>query len=337
MSNEPLVVILNCKFAISGVSTSIFALQNFLENKSQQIFFYGYQPEGYHFRKITLFKIFKIAFTATNKPLIIHARRDHDVLLASLIKFIARRPVKILFTWVALRKKGLVSSWIVKKSDQIITTSEEAAIYAPHSVKTIHHGVDIAFWGQGKKKNTEKNTTNIAIIGRVRSEKGVDIFVKAMLKLRDQAIKCYIVGSCTVNNIAFKKELEKYIAENGATDLFEWVDEITYRQMPEFLQKIDIVVACPKYEGFGLTLFEAAAAGCAIIGSNTGAFPLLIGENERGKLIPTGDIEALYQGVKEWLENPDSMRASAEKANEYVKNKFSLEREAEEIFTLYKS
>jgi mannosyltransferase len=213
-----------------------------------------------------------------------------------MIKFFSIRPVRVVFTWAALRPKGGVSTFLTKKCDRIIVTSDEAIHHAPFCSQVIPHGVKVS--PDPILIPPRSLTLKIAIIGRVRYEKGTDVFVHALLENADLPFDAYIVGETTPSHESFRNTLQKTISDKGINENFHWIDPIPYEKMGNFLQGMDIVVACPRYEGFGLTLFEAASHGCAIIGTETGAFPTLIGDQERGKLVPCGDIKKLSQALR---------------------------------------
>jgi len=84
-----------------------------------------------------------------------------------------------------------------------------------------------------------------------------------------------------------------------------------------------------------LTLFEASACGCAVIGSNTGAFPLLIEEGRTGFLTPPGDVTALSQALRTLLADEARRKKLAAAAREKVVREFSVEHEARQLAKVY--
>ena len=105
--------------------------------------------------------------------------------------------------------------------------------------------------------------------------------------------------------------------------------------MPAWYQRTSIAVACPRYEGYGLTLFEAAACGCAVIGTRTGAFPLLIEDGRSGFLTPPGDVGALSQALRALIGDPERRTALGAAAREVVQREFSVESEARQLARVY--
>lgn len=65
----------------------------------------------------------------------------------------------------------------------------------------------------------------------------------------------------------------------------------------ELLDAADIFVMPSLAEGLGLSLMEAMACGCAVIGSNVGGIVSLIKDGETGILVRPADPEAIAQAV----------------------------------------
>jgi mannosyltransferase len=94
-------------------------------------------------------------------------------------------------------------------------------------------------------------------------------------------------------------------------------------------------VACPRYEPFGLTPFEAAATGCALVCSRTGAFDQLAIPGETGEMVDTGDVDGLARAVMLVMRDPHRAAQMGEAARARVTEHFSLAREAEGIGRVY--
>ena len=225
----------------------------------------------------------------------------------------------------------------------MVATTEQAATYCSRVAAIIGHGVDCEKFHPAAEKPKDWRTAGlpgsfgIGVFGRVRAEKGIDIFVAAMLEVLPEfpAATALIVGDCLKVDQPFKDGLLKKIRAAGMEECFVWTGYIPNEQIPVWYQRASIAVACPRYEGYGLTLFEAAACGCAVIGSNTGAFPLLIEERRTGFLVSPGEIESLSRALRTLLSDPSHLKAMGQAAREKVVREFSVEREARQLAKLY--
>jgi starch synthase len=68
------------------------------------------------------------------------------------------------------------------------------------------------------------------------------------------------------------------------------------------------------FEGFGLVLLEALAAGMPIIASDATAAPDLITAGVEGYLVPVGDVDALREVMKRFVDSPKDLAWMAQAA-----------------------
>ena len=94
-------------------------------------------------------------------------------------------------------------------------------------------------------------------------------------------------------------------------------------------------MACPRYEPFGLTPFEAAATGCALVCSRTRAFEQLVLPGVNGELVDTGDAPGLATAVRQVLADLPAAVQRGQAAQARVSQWFSLSKEAEGIGQVY--
>jgi mannosyltransferase len=224
-----------------------------------------------------------------------------------------------------------------------VATSKRAATFCPRAEAVIGHGVDCEIFKPVADKSELwrqaglPGSLGIGVFGRVRAEKGIDVFVDAMLAVLPEfpAATALIVGECLLRDQPFKDQLVKKIRAAALEDRFVWTGYVPNEQIQIWYQRAAIAVACPRYEGYGLTLFEAAACGCAVIGSNTGAFPLLIEEGKTGFLTAPGEVESLSRALRDMLSDSARRGNLAEAAREKVVREFSVEHEARQLAKVY--
>lgn len=129
----------------------------------------------------------------------------------------------------------------------------------------------------------------IGCIGRVCRQKGQDVFVQAALALlgRMPQARFLIIGSA--EDAALAAALQEQIAAAGATDRIRFLG---HRQdMAPIYRALDILAAPSRWEGFGLMLAEAMAAGCPVVASHVGAIPEVTAG--AALLVPPDDANAL--------------------------------------------
>lgn len=107
---------------------------------------------------------------------------------------------------------------------------------------------------------------------------------------------------------------------------------ISDEEKTALLQACELFIYPSLYEGFGLPLLEAMAAGAPVIGSNVSSMPEVVGD--AGELIDPRDAETLARLMAELLSDP-SRRARMRGAGRARAASFTWRRTAERTYALY--
>ncbi|MES2199441.1 MAG: glycosyltransferase family 1 protein [Chlamydiota bacterium] len=227
--------------------------------------------------------------------------------------------------------KGKMASFLlkgaVKRSDLVLTVSEfsrkEIASYLPVAGDKIHvlpNGApEKNEEGDFSLKDFGLNQPFILYVGNSKPHKNVDRLLKAFFHLSP----CYdlvLVGpekcfSTVQNHTRIKR-------------LYKVSDEKLY-----FLyKKAELLVHPSLYEGFGLTPLEAMNFGCPVVASHAASIPEVCGE--AAYYVDPYDEKALYQGMKEVLENRE-LRQKLIKAGYKQEKKFSWDKTAKRLIELF--
>ncbi|MEZ6040454.1 MAG: glycosyltransferase family 4 protein [Planctomycetaceae bacterium] len=273
-----------------------------------------------------------------------HARRNKEMLLGLLIKHLFRGRIRLVMTSCALRRHSWFPRQLLGSMDAIIATSDEAASYVRNVVATIPHGVDCDRFQPAEDRLAAFRQLNfpgqrgISIAGRIRPEKGTDLFVDAMIALLPQFpdFTACIAGRATVEHEAFLRHLKSRIEKAGLTDRFVWAGEVPYDQMAGFHSAMSLCVAPARYEGFGLVPLEAMACGVPVVASRTGCYSDVIVPQVTGELVPCDDLPALIQALNSLMANPDRLDQMGQVGRIQVEQNYSAKLEAARINEVYR-
>jgi glycosyltransferase involved in cell wall biosynthesis len=105
----------------------------------------------------------------------------------------------------------------------------------------------------------------------------------------------------------------------------------------DFLRACDIFVFPSLYEGLGIALIEAMAAGCVCVATNTGPIPEVIQNGKDGILVPTADPDALARAVCDLLGDPVRRSQLSAAAKQTAFSKFQPKQQAEQLTRIYES
>jgi mannosyltransferase len=178
----------------------------------------------------------------------------------------------------------------------------------------------------------------IGCFGRVRAQKGTDVFVDAMCRLlpRYPDFTAVIVGQVTAEQTPFANDLKKRIEAAGLQSRIVITGELGVEQVQRWYQRLTIYAFTSRNEGFGLTLIEAMAAGSALVAARAGAATLVVEDGVSGVLIPTGDADALAAALEPLMRDLALATAMGERGRARVLAKFSLDAEAARIGEVYR-
>jgi mannosyltransferase len=279
-----------------------------------------------------------------SEPLIWHARRNDEMIFGVLLKALGW-PLKLVFTSAAQRHHSWLTRWLIRRMDAIIATSDISASFLKREATVIPHGVDTDRYAPPADRAAAfveaglPGRYAIGCFGRVRVQKGTDVFVDAMCRLlpRYPDFCAVIVGAITADQTAFANELKKRIEAAGLSSRIVMTGELPIEDLPRWYRRLTIYAFTSRNEGFGLTLIEAMSSGAALVASRAGAAELVVEDGVTGILTPPGDVDALVAALEPLLRDPAAAAAMGARARQRVVEKFSLDTEANKIAEVYRA
>jgi mannosyltransferase len=226
--------------------------------------------------------------------------------------------------------------------DALIATSEASASYLRRPAVVIHHGVDIARYkppadrAAAWRESGLPGRIGIGCFGRVREQKGTDVFVAAMCRLLPRYPDFTAVVLGEVDQKSFAARLKADAAAAGLSNRIVFLGYRPIEELPLWYQRISIYAFCSRNEGFGLTLLEAMAAENALVASRAGAAEVVVSDGDTGLLVPPGDVDAMTAALETLMRDPERARRMGQAARARVMAEFSIDAEAERIADVYR-
>jgi len=143
----------------------------------------------------------------------------------------------------------------------------------------LYNGVDAKFFDGRKKQHAG---INIAFVGRLIKEKGVQDLLKAV---KDLKVKVTVIG---------KGPHESELKKLGGN----FVGEKDSAQVKEVLASSDILVNPSYGEGLPTSVLEAGAMGLAVVASDVGGTSEIIDDGKNGFLVHPGNVKELREKIK---------------------------------------
>jgi alpha-1,3-mannosyltransferase len=178
----------------------------------------------------------------------------------------------------------------LKSFNKIITVSkndEKLFSKISRNVIFIPDGIEFEKFSKIKRK-PEKNT--LLFIGRLSPNKRIDrlIVVVSLLKKDVPNIKLYVAGADWKGE---RRRVENLVRRKGLSKNVIFTGEVSENEKLALLSNVELFVSASEYEGFGISVVEAMAAGLPVIANDIESFRNLIKNGESGFLIDYSDTE----------------------------------------------
>lgn len=280
---------------------------------------------------------------------VFHARRNNEMIQALLLKKLFAVPLKIVFTSTAQRHHSRFTRWLMRHMDAVISTCDAAAAYLrqkplaiiPHGVRTeIYHPLQ-----ESKAPSEELSRLGVStpycigIFGRVRPQKGVQLFVSACLDVlpAQPQYSAIVVGGITEKNQGFVDQLKQRVAQAGLSDRILFTGELAFTAIPGLFRRMSLIAALSENEGFGLTVLEAMSSGVAVLATEAGAWPEIIQPEQSGCVVPVKNQQAVTEALHRLLKDPEKLKAMGALGRKLALEKYTVEREAQALCDFYRA
>ncbi|MCP5100316.1 MAG: glycosyltransferase family 4 protein [Chloroflexi bacterium] len=232
------------------------------------------------------------------------------------------KPVNIDYANVAC-VSGYVRDRLV--SQKLI--SDEAVV--------IHNGVNLDdFVGNGRIRFQNNNgTINCLVAGRMAALKGVHTVVKGLGLLTkhrpNHRLRLTLLGG---GEAAYMRKLHQQVKQYGLTNIVTFRDSVPRSEMPEILNKHDVLVLSSEYdEPLARASQEGMAMGLMVIGTLTGGSGELLVHDETGLVFEAGNAASLAEQFARLLDEPGLAAQLAQNGYQAIQDHFNMGRMVVEV------
>ena len=140
-------------------------------------------------------------------------------------------------------------------------------------------------------------------VGTLKESKGYDRLLRIAKKLKSEGSNAhlYILG---IGNL--QEWIEGYIKEN---DLSHTVTLLGYQTNPyKYVEKCNLFVCASHAEGFSTAATEALIVGTPVCTVEVSGMKEMLGENNEYGIVTENDEDALYEGIKKLMDDPELLQ-----------------------------
>jgi glycosyltransferase involved in cell wall biosynthesis len=168
--------------------------------------------------------------------------------------------------------------------------------------------------GRDIKKDFPRWSHIILMASRLSKEKRIDTALKVLKKV---LIKFPLAGLVICGEGEEESNLKSVVREIGLGQNVAFLP--WQKDLVSYYKTADIFLSTSEYEGYGMTMIEAGASGCAMVVTKVGiASSEIFKNNENCFVCEVGDISCLSQGVVELLSNNSKRDDFRRKMQSYV-------------------
>ncbi|MCF6296782.1 MAG: glycosyltransferase family 4 protein [Flavobacteriaceae bacterium] len=313
-------------FYLNGVRTLIFYLKPSKLTITKQIIF---------------FKAYKKLIYLSGKFDMVHVNRLFPVgIVAVWLKIFKSKPFIISEHFTGYLNEGankisktelLISKIITNQASFVCPVSDNLAnnmlkIGLAGNYYSIPNVVDIEMFIPIKKDN--KTLTLIHLSSLLDSHKNVTGILNVISKLQNHIpnFLFYLIGE---NSNKYK---ELIISLKINPKIIKLFDQIPHHQVPEYLQKSDILILFSNYENLPCVILEAFACGTKVISTDVGGINEFFPDSF-GDLIPIKDEKKLLNSLIKL--NKKSENLLKKEMHQYASDNFSKKKISNEFSNLY--
>ncbi|HWE31107.1 MAG TPA: glycosyltransferase family 4 protein [Polyangia bacterium] len=250
--------------------------------------------------------------------------RDHSPRVKSLLRPLKRLRAATIGRWVDAR---LAVSVFVAAS--VI----DAEHFPSERIEVIPNGVDISRFLKADANALRWELKIgprplVACVSRMSREKGVDILIRAIARVRDD------VALVIAGNGADMEKCKQLAHDLGVSDRVYFLG---LRDDVENVYAAANVVVMPSLwdEAFGLCVVEAMAAGRPVVVTDSGAMPEIIANGDCGAVVPKADDVAMAAAISALLDNPERAAKVGNAARQRAITMYPIEKWVDALIKAY--
>jgi len=209
-------------------------------------------------------------------------------------------------------------------------TLRDRAGYRDRPRRVISPGVDVERFRPDPTSRREvlrsigwedDGTPVVGYLGRFVPEKGIDTLMRALDRIRDLPWRALFVGGGP-READVRRWGERFPGRVGV------VTGVRHDAVPDHLNAMDVLCApslttAAWREQFGRMLVEAMACGVAVLGSDSGEIPHVVGG--AGRIAPEGDVDAWTAALRGLLADRAIRDGVAARGLERARTEFALD------------
>lgn len=249
-----------------------------------------------------------------------------------------RLAVKLIDRWTA--RAG--NQRLIAVSDYVRQSAHRHLKFPLEDIDLLYNPIDLDLLTDVPRKSRDEilrecrlpsDAVMLLSVAHVSPQKGLIHAVRALPAILQCSPRAHLVSVGATTDAVW---LEKIKSESKSAGVAERVHILgARRDVQDFLAACDLFIFPSLYEGLGIALIEAMAAGCACVASNAGPIPEIVEHDRDGVLVRPADQGALAAAVCRLLGDADYRKRLGDAARVTARERFQPQKAAEQLTRIY--
>lgn len=288
-----------------------------------------YKPDVVHTHTAKAGFVGRIAAWMGDVPVIVHTFHGH-------VFYGYFGPLKTSFFILLERLTARMSDAIITLTEGLRRElTEQYNITRKGRITVLPLGLDLHIFAQTprhrgtlrKKWNIPPDVPVVGIVGRIVPVKNHTLFLAAAHRVRQHIPDARFV---IVGDGELRSQIETQVDALGLRDSVIFTG--WERDLAPVYSDMDVLVISSTNEGTPVSVIEALSAACPVVSTAVGGVPDLLDHGKLGKLVPSGDVEAMASAVITTIQQPPSMQ----EAQAAMLDRYGIDRLVRDLDGLYR-
>jgi glycosyltransferase involved in cell wall biosynthesis len=200
-------------------------------------------------------------------------------------------------------------------------------------IRIVRNGIDLRPFAEARpslRAEFDDNTLLVGLIGRLASEKGVDVFLSAVARVAVEfpGAKFVVVGEGPDG-----EKLERLIDELKIRDSVWMLGRRD--DMASVYASLDLMVSSSRQEGLPMAILEGMASGLPLVATAVGEVPTVVRDGVTGLVVPADDVERLAGAMVQLLRDVEKRKQFGAAGRKLIADEYSAERMAADYLAVY--
>lgn len=261
---------------------------------------------------------------------------------------VERTQVKCISHLRSLRSKGFggrIADYVNPRVDLFIANSrkcrqhwcdlglnQKKTVVIYNALSSLTQQSDPTWSIRGRFDIAERFTHILGCIANFDKAKGHSFLLKSFARLYEQHKNYSLL---LVGDGPLRQRSKTLVQEYGLSEAVRFAGYLNPVQ--DIIGRLDLLIVPSQSEAFGRTIIESMQVKTPVVATKVGGIPELITHEVNGLLVAYGDEEGLVQAILRLTGDAELKERIVEEAYRSGKERFSIERYAREMDTVYTS